>query len=154
MLVSIGNWAAALVLCISGLLLTMQASAVPSDVFIRKGNEPVCSSYAKPKFKPWACAGLPALSVDFTPTAFAALVSALAIAWLLRGPKKMPIPDLMFFSQFFIWLPPLGRLEAVAHGVAPGTFLLGALPFVAASLGVLLSFFRGHPPFESRGAGA
>lgn len=147
--ISIANWAAGLVLFASGLIVVFQSTSVPADVFIRSGSEPVCLSYHKPKFKSWACNDeLPAISVDSTPTFFALFLSFGAVAWLVRGPKRLPVPDLLFFSLFVLPLPPMDRLATVMDGAAPVTFLLGSAPFLIALLVILATFIRGHVPFK------
>lgn len=149
-LLRFANLLAGISLCVAGLVVVIQLVAIPSEYFIPHGSEPLCTSYEKPKFKPYRCSDslLPAISVDYTPTAISLIVGLVAFAWLAFGPRQQPLTDLLFASLFILVLPVFGRVSEVIAGSAKPAFLFGAIPPLALILGVIIVLIRsGGPAF-------
>lgn len=144
---------AVIVLVVAGLTVVMQWVAIPSEFFIPQGSVPQCASYDKPRFAPYDCSLLPAVSFDYTPTAVSLVVGLIAFSWLTLGPQRLPLTDFLFGSIFVLVLPVFGRVFAVIAGSAKPAFLLGAIPSFVLLLGAFMVLIRSGGPAFARGTG-
>ncbi|WP_143541692.1 hypothetical protein [Rhodoferax fermentans] len=143
------NWTAGAMFFLSGLVPVLQIAAVPREYLVSGVTELKCNAYLQPKFRPWDCAPLPAISDDALPIIAAVFVGLLACAWLVLGSRRLKTSDIAFVSIFFLVLPVFARVQAVMISAAEPAFLYGTLPLVAMVIGILVILIRiGGPAFS------